>query len=135
MRWSLARLLSLMPVCALGVFLVSQYGTAAGSNDVYISFGFYLALLATATVAAFSSPPLWARFWATFAVFGWTYLAFVLLRADPQTDRVIPLWFKKPTTSKIGIMCGLFAAFLSLIIPGPFKRTTGPDNTQPEHES
>jgi hypothetical protein len=134
MRWSIARMLSLMTVCAIALALYSRYW-APNQPVRLVMYAVYLALLSTASVVAFSSPPVWKRFWITYAVFGWIYFVFVLRIADPHTDRVIPLWFKTEDASVVGILCAFFCAFLSLVVPGPVKRATNGEDQQIEAKS
>jgi hypothetical protein len=128
-------MICLITFCAIAMFLLRHYREGDGRPDRYVMFGVYLGFLATATVAPFSSPPLWKRFWLTYAVFGWSYLVLVLRIADPLTDRILPLWHKTPSISGVGIMCGFFCAFLSLVLPGPVLRNEPHDNKLPPAEN
>ncbi len=135
MRWSIARMLSLTAACAIALVLFSRHWATPKPPERHVLYGVYLAFLALATVAPFSSPPIWKRFWITYAVFGWIYLFFVLRLPDPHTDRNIPLWFKTSAVSEVGILCGFLCAVVSLVVPGPVQRPSDSEGAESEIKS
>jgi hypothetical protein len=120
---------ALMTVFAIA-FAISRYWMVRTYGNMMIAFGIYLGFLSIASVLPFSSPPIWKRFWTTYAIFAWAYLLMVLRVPDPHTDRVIPLWYKTDTASIVGVLIGFFCAFITLLLPGPTKTEKDHDETE-----
>ena len=114
MRWSLARLLFLTAAVSLGLATISL--VRGYNDDILLACvrGGYLAVLATASAVAFSSPPKWRRFCLTYSIFGWSWFLFSM--RDAAARNFVP-------TTMFGILLGFACAFLAVVLPGPVGPT------------
>jgi hypothetical protein len=116
MQWSLGRAASFVLVIGLGLGIYRIFGGDSSYFDSRITFAGYLAILTTASLAAYESRPRWRRFWLGYISFGWAYLLLVLRAGFGFTPDVFAGNLSR--FSFLGMLLGVMCAITTSLIPG-----------------
>ena len=114
MRWKVGHLMILVLAVAI-IFTIHRSLWGPTWQNAKIVFGSYLVSLVTASIAAYDSKPGGRRFWLGYAVFGWSWLVFVLrdylgMVPDAYAPNMI-------TFSILGVGFGVLCALASHFLP------------------
>jgi hypothetical protein len=112
MRWTIARLLSLMTAVALVLAVATNGPVVLRPNSHAIVFlWLYLVLLVPASLLAANPHQRWRRFWLAFSLFGWSFIACMSF-----AGQVLDYNMSRGYTPLIGVAGGCSSAFLFIAL-------------------
>lgn len=133
MRWSLANILIFVLIIGLALGVHRIFWGESSYFNSRILFASYIAVLTTASLAAYDSRPQWRRLWLGYALFGWIYLLLVLRCGFGFTPDIYAENLSR--FSALGVLMGIICAFMAHLLPGLRRRggdgKDGTSNGQP----